>query len=248
MRAARRRFGPLIVNGALFVFFFDVAAHQLVARLLASGLPLQRWYLAAPDTGDRGSGLPSWYSIYSDWRWMERAVWSRLDLADWTFTAQTLTLCGVLLLRRSHQALDSSALHQGLALVAFGSGVFFVGAEPTAGRVLLGVSYGIVLAANALAILTLANLGRSFGILIALRRVETRGLYGLVRHPMYTSDILLRLGYLAGHFSLPILGLGAASIAAYVYRALLEERFLSRDPAYRDYLGQVRWRFVPGLI
>jgi len=30
-------------------------------------------------------------------------------------------------------------------------------------------------------------------------------------------------------------------------RAIVEERFLVRDPAYRDYLDRVRWRLAPYL-
>jgi protein-S-isoprenylcysteine O-methyltransferase Ste14 len=96
-----------------------------------------------------------------------------------------------------------------------------------------------------LAVVAVTFLGRSIGIVAANRGVKTEGLYRWVRHPMYASYMLSYVGYL---FSYPtprnglIVALTALALNA---RAVVEERFLAADAAYRDYLGRVRWRFVP---
>jgi len=38
------------------------------------------------------------------------------------------------------------------------------------------------------------------------------------------------------------------AIACYVWRAILEERFLCQYPEYREYMKKVRYRFVPGVF
>jgi protein-S-isoprenylcysteine O-methyltransferase Ste14 len=132
--------------------------------------------------------------------------------------------------------------------VAFCSGIFFIGQPATGGPLARRVSQGLIFSANVLGAVTLLNLGRSFGILIARRQIKTGGLYRLVRHPMYATDILLRVGFLASHFRWPPLALFSLSSACYVWRALLEERFLARAPEYREYMRRVRYRFMPGVF
>ena len=66
---------------------------------------------------------------------------------------------------------------------------------------------------------------------------------------MYGTDILLRVGFLIGHFNSYTAALFALSTGCYVWRALLEERFLAATaPEYAAYLKQVRWRFIPGVF
>ena len=91
----------------------------------------------------------------------------------------------------------------------------------------------------------LLNLGRSFGILIAYREVKSRGLYGIIRHPMYATDILLRIGFTINHCTPFTVIAFIASTGCYVYRAILEERFLIQQPEYREYMHRVKYRFIP---
>jgi len=179
------------------------------------------------------------------------AVWAegRLDYVELSFAVQNAVMVALILLRRPHQAVDRNPLRQALALTAFLSGVFFMGEPPTGGATAVLVSGLIVFAANVLGLATLVNLGRSFGILIALRKVETRFLYSLIRHPMYATDILLRVGYLVSHLSWYTGILFALSTFCYGLRAVLEERFLAQqDPAYQAYMQRTRWRFLPGIF
>ena len=103
------------------------------------------------------------------------------------------------------------------------------------------------IAGLALAVVAVSFLGRSIGIVAANRGVKTEGLYRWVRHPMYAAYLLSYAGYV---LSFPIprnLLIVALTVLALNARAVVEEQFLARDAAYRDYLDRVRWRFVPYL-
>ena len=77
--------------------------------------------------------------------------------------------------------------------------------------------------------------------------VISTGLYGVVRHPMYSGALLLVLCIplaLGSSWSL-LLVIPALPILA--WRLLDEERVLRRDlPGYADYCRRVRWRLIPG--
>jgi protein-S-isoprenylcysteine O-methyltransferase Ste14 len=171
----------------------------------------------------------------------------RFDAVEVAFAAHNVVFLTVILIRRQHQAVDGNVFHQFVALVAFFSGLGFREAA-TPHPAMQSAAQAIVLTAWLLSIATLVNLGRSFGILIAVRRVKTAGLYAVIRHPMYFSDILLRIGMILKWPSAANIVLFAVSTAAYVYRALLEEKFLSRTPEYREYMQRVQYRFVPGIF
>lgn len=144
--------------------------------------------------------------------------------------------------------MDPSLPRQAVALAAFFSGLLLIGQQQAASPAALAASKYVILAANVLGLLTILNLGRSFGILIAVREVKTTGLYRFVRHPMYATDILLRLGYLLGHPTPAATAIVAFSVLAYYWRARFEEEFLSRDEVYREYMKRVRARFIPFLL
>jgi protein-S-isoprenylcysteine O-methyltransferase Ste14 len=78
--------------------------------------------------------------------------------------------------------------------------------------------------------------------------VISTGLYGVVRHPMYTGALLLALCTpLALGSSLSLL-LVIPMLPILAWRLLDEERVLTRDlPGYVDYCRRVRYRLIPGL-
>lgn len=88
-------------------------------------------------------------------------------------------------------------------------------------------------------------LRRSFGILPANRGVRRSGPYRLVRHPMYAGYVLTHAGFLISSFCLGNLLAYAFAWTAMVLRIRAEEAILARDPAYRDYQGEVRRRLIP---
>lgn len=185
------------------------------------------------------------WCLWSTWQtWTQ----GRLDALELSFVVPNVILVGLFLLRKPHREISTSLLDQGISLVAFCSGIPIIGSSLTGGPTAAALSWGIIIAANLLGIATLLNLGRSFGILIAFRELRDSGLYGIIRHPMYLSDILLRVGYVVSHtdpFSVTVV---VGSTGCYVYRALLEERFLARQPEYAEYMTRVRYRFIPWVF
>ena len=76
--------------------------------------------------------------------------------------------------------------------------------------------------------------------------VVSTGLYGIVRHPMYSATVVLFL-------SMPVvLGSVPALLVFFVYPAIIakrirnEEQVLTRElHGYREYKRKVRWRLIP---
>jgi protein-S-isoprenylcysteine O-methyltransferase Ste14 len=78
------------------------------------------------------------------------------------------------------------------------------------------------------------------------QQLVSTGLYGLVRHPMYTGNIVLMLGVplaLGSYWGLLLLIPG---ILVLVLRIRDEEELLTRElSGYREYTEQVRYRLLP---
>lgn len=91
------------------------------------------------------------------------------------------------------------------------------------------------------------SLGYSFGLLPANRGVMERGLYRLVRHPIYLGYLLTHIPFLAAHPSGWNAAVLLAGDAALIVRALYEEETLGRDPQYVRYCQAVKWRLLPGI-
>lgn len=182
--------------------------------------------------------------------WQTFRTWQegRFDYVEASFAVQNLIFVALVLVRSRHQEVDKDLIRQGVALVAFLSGMAFIGQPVSGGPAVASAAKAVIVLANILGVVCLLNLGRSFGILIARRVIKTGGLYGYVRHPMYGTDILLRVGYLIGHWNAVTVVLFLGSSACYVYRAILEERFLGRQPEYQEYMRRVRYRFIPYLF
>jgi protein-S-isoprenylcysteine O-methyltransferase Ste14 len=168
-------------------------------------------------------------------------------MVEGAFYTSALILMAIILVRWKHTAMSKNLLWQAVAICAFFTVPMF---DPTR-----TASPGMLLAARIVAfisvlwtIATLLNLGRSFGILIALRKVKTGGLYSIIRHPMYLSDITFRLSFVLANPSIRNTIIFVSATACYVTRALLEERFLSQDEEYREYRKRVRYRFIPWVF
>lgn len=91
-------------------------------------------------------------------------------------------------------------------------------------------------------------LRRSFGLAAANRGVVRGGAYAFVRHPIYAGYVLVYIGFLLSNPTVwnALVYLGV--IALLVVRILAEERVLRRDPAYADFMREVRFRLAPGLF
>ncbi len=109
---------------------------------------------------------------------------------------------------------------------------------------------GVELAVLMLHIMTNLSLGPSIAN-ISLRKIQTRGPYGIIRHPGTTlkltfftlqSVVYKQFWQLRYIYGLLMWG------TIYVLRALTEERHLSHYPEYREYKKKVKHRFFPGLF
>jgi protein-S-isoprenylcysteine O-methyltransferase Ste14 len=187
-------------------------------------------------------------AAYTGWQLWKIKAAGALDFTEISFAVQNLALCGVILLRYDHKAIDGNVRHQVVALGAFFSGLLMLGQPQTSSAAAGAAAFYLTILANLLGLLTIFNLGRSFGILIARREIRTSGLYSFVRHPMYATDLLLRAAYFIGHAGWETALITILSVLLYYLRAVLEERFLSGDADYRAYLQKVRWRFIPHLV
>ncbi len=94
----------------------------------------------------------------------------------------------------------------------------------------------------------LLSLRRSFAIVAANRGVRIGGLYRLVRHPLYVSELIVFLGVVLASPSIGNIVVWLCECGLQFARACVEERFLAADPAYVAYRERVRYRLIPGLV
>ena len=79
---------------------------------------------------------------------------------------------------------------------------------------------------------------------MAVRTVKTGGLYAVVRHPLYAATMLGRVGFVVQNPCALNVVIFLLSSGCYVWRALLEEAFLSQSPDYRAYMERVPHRLI----
>lgn len=92
------------------------------------------------------------------------------------------------------------------------------------------------------------DLGRNISFVPARRELVSTGVYGWVRHPIHTGQLLFYAAYLLRYFSpvsIVVLGIGMAFVIA---KTLVEESFLKEDEDYRDYCKKVPYRWIPGVL
>lgn len=95
---------------------------------------------------------------------------------------------------------------------------------------------------------SLLNLGRSFGVIPANRKVKQAGVYSVVRHPLYASELIFYLGFLLGNLTTWNAVLVVAILAGQIYRCISEEALLSKEKTYLNYKQRVKFRLVPGVF
>jgi len=105
-----------------------------------------------------------------------------------------------------------------------------------------------LVAAYGLAVWGLLFLRNSFSIIPEARRVVRTGPYRLIRHPLYSAEILAALSFLVAHPKLwPLVGF-PAFVAIQVLRSVYEERLLTETfPEYAEY-RRGTWRMIPLLF
>jgi protein-S-isoprenylcysteine O-methyltransferase Ste14 len=79
------------------------------------------------------------------------------------------------------------------------------------------------------------------------RGVVDRGLYKYCRHPAYSAKMmiwLIQTLFLGTYF----LSFFIALCVVYILRAYTEERHLIEGQEYKEYIGKVKYRFIPGVV
>ena len=106
----------------------------------------------------------------------------------------------------------------------------------------------LVAAGNALAVVALMQLGRSFSVMPEARRLVMSGPYRLVRHPLYLAEEVAALGILIQFLSGWTVLLCAAHLAFQLRRMRNEEIVLAETfSEYAAYREATTARLLPGI-
>jgi protein-S-isoprenylcysteine O-methyltransferase Ste14 len=73
------------------------------------------------------------------------------------------------------------------------------------------------------------------------------GIFGMVRHPIYSGAIALAFGWSLATTPLALAATVVGSLFVELKSRREEAWLLERYPAYQGYRRRVRWKFVPGI-
>jgi protein-S-isoprenylcysteine O-methyltransferase Ste14 len=106
------------------------------------------------------------------------------------------------------------------------------------------LALGLALVGPAISLWGAMALGRSFGILVSVRKIVGHGPYQYVRHPIYLGYFLLWTALCLGNCSWATVVMLLVSLALLSYRAHLEEMRLAESSAeYREYRQRTGFLF-----
>jgi len=174
---------------------------------------------------------------------------STFGIADWIYVSQHLIVFAIALTRPAPAALDRSlatALAVAVSYAYTYAQVIYLRwvpgyeAWPTIGLVLVTLSAFLSCA-------SLLTLGRSFGVRPALRDVVTSGPYRFVRHPIYLAYVIGDIGYNLEEWNVGTVLMVLIGWAALLWRIRAEDRVLSQDPQWSNYVASVPYRLFPGM-
>ncbi|MHC4657181.1 MAG: methyltransferase family protein [Planctomycetota bacterium] len=153
------------------------------------------------------------------------------------------------LLRRPSKLTSKKVVDWVVAITATFMGYFYeiVGTKPVF-PTLKPAAYVVMVAAAFLAAIAVINLGCSFSIVPANRGVKTKGLYAVVRHPLYLLYMLHDVSWVLNSFSSHNLFIFVFYCLLTYSRARREEKILRQDPEYQEYASKTRYMFLPGII
>jgi len=134
-------------------------------------------------------------------------------------------------------------------VMAVGAGFYFVAFRIELGARLIPemLAVGLQVAGVLFSIWAKCSLRRSFGILPANRGVVGGGPYRIIRHPIYFGYFVRDCGFLLANFGLQNLLIVVGHWSLQIGRIVREERLLSKDQTYRQYMQRVRYRLIAGL-
>ena len=175
------------------------------------------------------------------------ALLKGFDFTQLLWLIYNVTISLLFLIRIKPTVVSMNPIHWAVALITSFSGFFFVKESAENNSILLFIAGALILFAILQGILTAVVLGKSYDFLPALRHVKTKYIYQIIRHPMYLSSIIIKLGYVLKNFSVYNVLLLIVIVVLYNKRSKYEESIMSNDNKYVDYLRQVKYRFVPGI-
>ncbi|MGA1871486.1 MAG: methyltransferase family protein [bacterium] len=175
-------------------------------------------------------------------------LFRKLDIIDITFFIHNIIFLAVILIRKEYITIDKDWGHWIVVTLSFFSNLFFIKSESSRRIPFVIKGAGFVNAVSILVgILSLISLGRSFGIVPAVREIKTGGLYKIIRHPMYLSDILFKIPIVMKYLNLYNIFIFIASVLLYILRAGYEEHLLMDYTRYSTYMHKVKYRFIPRI-
>lgn len=159
-------------------------------------------------------------------------------------TVNTLFLC--LFLTRPTAKSETTSLPLWLLATAAVALPLMLRPSGTAGNASIG--YGMQLTGLVMLVGSLLSLRRSFALVPGNRGVRDGGLYRIVRHPMYLSELTILLGVVVTNPTAANTIVWLCECGLQFARARAEENFLVVDPLYRAYRERVPYRLLPGLL
>ena len=110
------------------------------------------------------------------------------------------------------------------------------------------IGEGLMVAGFLLQLSAKLTLRRSFGVVAANRGIKANGPYRMVRHPMYAGYTLTQIGFLLSGPVLWNFAIYGLTLFIACRRIIAEERVLGEDEAYKELVGKVRYRLLPGVF
>ncbi|MEZ0601101.1 isoprenylcysteine carboxylmethyltransferase family protein [Paraburkholderia sp. IW21] len=170
---------------------------------------------------------------------------SRITLLLFAFTS--VLDMGLVVFTRVARERDWTPLSMAFAIV----GTFYYLAfrmEPGTHLIPEAVAAGLQITGIVIQIWAKLTLRRSFGLLPANRGVVVSGPYRILRHPIYLSYFIRDVGFLLPNFGIQNVIVLAMHFSVQICRIVREERVLSKDSRYREYMSRVRYRLVVGVF
>lgn len=179
------------------------------------------------------------------WGWFAyRHVTAFLTTNEWSYLFMCISeslIAFFFLVRKCPASVSSAPFDWVIAVVGTFASFLFIPADSG----VMPMAKHAVIVGTGLTILGMISLNRSFALVPATREIKTSGMYSFVRHPLYASYLVIYTGYLLANTS-------QGNIAAYFFtmgcmfiRLFREEKHLSLDHTYREYMKRVRYRVVP---
>jgi protein-S-isoprenylcysteine O-methyltransferase Ste14 len=153
----------------------------------------------------------------------------------------------LILLRRPALEVSSKPIDWGLAFGATAAPLLVRAAPHTEPLLQAAIPALLMMFGLWLQISAKLSLGRAYGVAPANRGLAVKGLYRLVRHPIYLAYFLGQTGFLLLNPTLWNLVVLAVAWVLQILRIQAEERLLAHDPVHAAFRAKVRFRLVPGL-